>query len=295
MRSIVEADRSLLRTAERGGDGLFSVDAPLPLAAYLTTLWERRDFVLQVPLGRLRAQTHSTVLGGLWHLLNPIMFAAVYYFVFGVIFRGRDTIPNYAGFLIAGLFSFLFIQRAATTGARSVTGNRSLIGQVNFPRAALPISATIAETISYSWSILALGLLVLLTGEPLTWSWLLVVPVLVMQVLFNVGFAMVVARLAFHFRDIEQFLPYLLRMWMYLSGIFYTLEFVEQRLGSASPAVSLFRWNPAYAYATLTRDAMLESHTADPLTWIVGTVWSVGLLIGGFVYFRGREIEYASE
>lgn len=295
MRSRVEADPSLRRTAERGEDGLLSVGAPLPLAAYLRALWRRRDFILQVPLGRLRAQTHSTVLGGLWHLLNPVLFAAIYYFVFGVLFQGRDSIPNYAGFLIAGLFSFLFIQRTAATGTRSVTGNRSLIGQVNFPRAALPISATIAETISYSWSMLALGLLVLLTGEPLTFTWLLAIPVLILQALFNVGLAMVVARLAFHFRDIEQFLPYVLRMWMYLSGIFFTIGFVERRLGRTHPAVTLFEWNPAYVYATLTRSALLESHAADPFSWVVGTVWAVVLLAGGFVFFRGREVEYASE
>lgn len=295
MRSVVETDRSLLRTAERGKDGLFTVGAPLPVADYLAALWRRRDFVLQVPLGRLRAQTHSTVLGGLWHLLNPVLFAAIYYFVFGVIFQGRDAIPNYAGFLIAGLFSFLYIQRSATTGARSITGNRSLIGQVNFPRAAMPISATLAEAISYSWSILALCLLVLFTGEPLAWSWLLVLPVLILQTVFNAGFAMVFARLSFHFRDIEQFLPYVLRMWMYLSGIFFTIDFVERRLGEGSLAVGIFRWNPAYVYASLTRSALLSEHSADPSAWIIGIVWAIALLAGGFFYFRGREVEYASE
>lgn len=295
MHSVVESNRSLLRTAERGEDGLFDVSAPLPVGAYVQALWHRRDFVLQVPLGRLRAQTHSTVLGGLWHLLNPVFFAAVYYFVFGVIFRGREDIPNYLGFLIAGLFSFLYIQRAAQTGAKSVTGNRGLIGQVNFPRAALPIAAVIAETISYSWSILALGFLVVLTGEPVTWSWMLLVPIVILQMLFNTGFAMVVARLAFHFRDIEQFLPYLLRMWMYLSGIFFTVGFVESRLGPSSPAVALFELNPAYVYATLTRAAVLKDHAADLSVWLIGTAWAAGLLAGGFLYFRGREVEYANE
>lgn len=295
MRSVVEADRSLLRTAGRGEDGLFDVGAPLPWRNYLAALWERRDFVVLVPLGRLRAQTQSTFLGGLWHLLNPILFAAIYYFVFGVIFNGRDSIPNYAGFLITGLFSFVYIQRSASTGARSVTGNRSLIGQVNFPRSALPMSATLAETISYSWSLLALCLLVFFTGEPVSWSWLLLIPVLVLQGLFNTGLAMIVARLAFHFRDIEQFLPYVLRMWMYLSGIFFTIEFVETRLGEGSAAVALFEANPAYVYASLTRSAVLQEHSADAALWAVGVVWAVAVLLAGFFYFRAREVEYASE
>jgi teichoic acid transport system permease protein len=282
------------RNAERDTNNLFQVDAPLRTKDYLRALWRRRDFVLLVPLGRLRAQTHNTLLGGVWHLLNPLLFAGVYYFVFGIIFRGRDDIPNYAAFLVAGLFTFLFTQRVATTGAVSITSNSSLIGQVNFPRVALPLSATIAESISHAWSILALLVIVLLTGEPVTATWLLIIPLLLLQASFNLGLAMIVARLAFHFRDIQQFLPYLLRMWLYLSGIFYTLAFVEQRLEAISWLASLFEWNPAYAFAALTRGALLTDHYVRSTEILVAATWTVTLLVGGFFFFRGREIEYAS-
>ncbi len=295
MRSVVETGGARVRSAEVGDDGLFHVGAPLPIHSYLRSLWQRRDFLLLVPLGRLRAQTHSTVLGGLWHLLNPLLSAGVYYVVFGIIFEGRQSIPNYAGFLVVGLFSFLYTQRTLTTGAGSVTNNRSLIAQVNFPRAALPISATLAELVSHSWAVVALALIVVPTGESPSATWLLLVPVLLVQSMFNLGLAMVVARLAFHFRDIQHFLPYVLRMWMYLSGIFFTVDFVENRLGSDHVLVTLFEWNPAYVYASLTRQAMLDAHPIDPSMWAVGALWGVVVLVLGFVYFRAREIEYASE
>lgn len=296
MRSVVESRRSTARTASGvDEDGLFPVNAPLSWTDYLRSLWLRRDFIIQVPLGRLKAQTHSTVLGGAWHLLNPVLSGAVYYVVFGVIFLGADAIPNYAGFLIAGLFSFLYIQRSATSGARSVIGNRNLISQVNFPRAALPISAIIAETISYMWSLIALVLIVALTGESLEWRWVLLLPVLLLQGVFNLGFAMVVARMSFHFRDIEQFLPYILRMWMYLSGIFFTVDFVARRLGESSFGVAIFQLNPAYVYAALTRSALLEAHPVAAPVWVLGVMWAVVMLVAGFIYFRGREVEYASE
>jgi teichoic acid transport system permease protein len=280
-------------TAQRGTDTLFPVGAQLDTRDYLRAIWRMRDFVLQVPLGRLRAQTHSTVLGGLWHLLNPLLFAGVYYFVFGVVFRGREGIPNYAAFLIAGLFSFLYTQRVATTGAGAITSNRSLIGQVNFPRASLPLSATLAETISHGWSMLALLGIVLLTGESVSPEWLLLLPLLTLQCIFNLGLALIVARLGFRFRDVQQFLPYALRMWMYLSGIFYSLAFVESRVSEAGWLIELFEWNPAYAYATLTRAALLEGQEAGLQVWLVAAVWALLLVVGGFFFFRRREIEYA--
>jgi ABC-type polysaccharide/polyol phosphate export permease len=218
---------------DRGPDELYDVGAPLSVTDYLRALWWRRDFILLVPLGRLRAQTHSTVLGGVWHLLNPLLFAAVYYFVFGIIFRGRDDIPNYAAFVV------------------------------------------------------------LLTGESFAATWLLIVPILLLQCMFNLGLAMVIARLAFHFRDIQQFLPYLLRMWLYLSGIFYTLEFVEQRLSDTRWLVTLFELNPIYAYAALVRAALLSDYAVGGFEIAVAAVWAIGLVVGGFFFFRAREIEYS--
>jgi teichoic acid transport system permease protein len=275
-------------------DGLFNVGRPLPVTTYLRTLWQRRDFVIQVPLGRLEAQTSSTLLGSLWHLINPLLSAVIYYFVFGILFGGREDIPNYGAFLVTGLVAYIYTQRTAVVGARSITGSRALLSQLNFPRTALPLSATIAEAISHVWAVAATLAVVVVTGEPLTLQWLWLVPAVALQTLFNLGFAMIVARLTFHFKDVENLLPHLLRLWMYISGLFFTIDFVAATLGGDSIVVALFPWNPAYAFMSLTRGALLADHAITTEHWLVAVVWSVGLLIVGFTYFRAREIEYGS-
>lgn len=274
--------------------GLFDVGARAPIRTYLRDLWLRRDFVTQVPLGRLRAQTHSTVLGGLWHLLNPLLSAAVYYFVFGVIFGGRQTVDDYASFLVAGLFVFLYTQRSVTSGARSVTGSRRLLTQIHFPRVALPLSATIAETISHTWALVALLCIVFALGGDPGLAWLLVVPALGLQALFNFGLAMVVARLAFHFADVNNVVPHVLRMWMYVSGLFFTKEFVVEHVGAPHPLVAAFSWNPAYAHMSLVRGALIDGHFIEPMHWLVAGVWGVAAFVLGLFFFRAKDIEYGS-
>ena len=66
--------------------------------------------------------------------------------------------------------------------------------------------------------------IVLVTGEPLTLAWLLVVPALLLQSIFNAGLALIVARLGTKITDLTQLMPFILRTWMYGSGVIYSID-----------------------------------------------------------------------
>lgn len=263
-----------------------------PLRDYLRRFWARRDFILAVPVGQLRAQTQNTALGAGWHLLNPLFTAAIYYFVFGVLFGGAGRVENYPAFLVVGIFAFLYTNRTVMAGAKSVSTNLGLVSQINFPRLALPTAATVAETISHAVAIVALFVMVPILGGPPAWTWLLVVPALVLQATFNLGVAMIVARLAFQYRDIDNLLPHLLRFWMYTSGLFFTVDFVIDAIGADSPFVALFLANPAYIHMSLMRDALLGRSDASPEMWLGAVLWSLIAVVIGFWFFRAHEVEY---
>ena len=72
-------------------------------------------------------------------------------------------------------------------------------------------------------SMAVLIVIVLATGEPVTWYWLLAIPVLLLQTIFNVGVGLFVARLGSQVNDFSQLLPFLLRTWMYLSGVMFSI------------------------------------------------------------------------
>ena len=95
---------------------------------------------------------------------------------------------------------------------------------LHFPRATLPLASTVMELQQLLVAMVVLGAIVLGTGEPLTPSWLLVVPALALQTVFNSGLALALARVTSRVRDLEQLLPFALRTWLYASGVFFVLE-----------------------------------------------------------------------
>jgi teichoic acid transport system permease protein len=258
------------------------------LRPYLRSVWERREFALALPSGDLKAQNMDTLFGGLWHLLNPLLLVGVYYIVFGLILqtenRGR---VNFIAFLTVGIFVFFYTRKSIQAGARTLVVNLPLIRSIKFPRAVLPIAAVIGETIALGPALVCMAIVTLFAGAVPRLAWLLVVPALVMQLAFNLGAACCAARLTDHFRDVQQLIPYLMTIWMYLSGVLYDVDtFIDDPL-----VLWVFKLNPMYAYVELVRDALLDG-TTDWRLWVSGAGWAVVVLVAGFAFFRRREHAY---
>jgi teichoic acid transport system permease protein len=138
-----------------------------------------------------------------------------------------------------------------------------------------------------------LGAIVLATGEPLTWQWLLIVPLLALQTIFNGGLAMLGARLGAKLPDLKQIIPFALRVWMYGSGVLYTVE----KFGAIkNPYLrEVIEANPALVFIELIRHAMMEDIAlASPVwvLWLLAGGWSLLIGVLGFIYFWRGEKEY---
>lgn len=275
----------------RANQRLIEVGQKSGVRRYLRRLWVRRDFIAHVPLGQFRAQTQGTALGSVWHLLNPVLNAALYYVVFGVLFAARGTVENYAAFLLVGIFTFTLISRTVSSGGRSINGNLHLISQINFPRASLPISSTIAELLAHSFAVVAMLAILPLVGAAPSWQWALIVPATVLQAVFCLGIALIFGRLVFQFSDVEKLIPHVMRFWLYASGIFFSIDFVERAVGEGSWLIMLFSYNPAYVYISLMRGLLLDGG-ASTERWFAAAAWALIALIGGFIFFYLREDRY---
>jgi teichoic acid transport system permease protein len=260
------------------------------LGEYLAAFWSRREFAYTVAFGELKAQNQNTVLGSVWHVLNPLMLAGVYFLIFGIIMGARGGIENYPAFLIIGIITFQYTQKVVMAGTRAVVANVSLMQSISFPRALLPAAGIIQETFAQATAVAAMLVIVMLTGVLPSFTWLFIVPIVVVQALFNFGLSLLAARATFHFRDVQQFLPYLMRIWFYMSGIFFSVEFVRERAGET--AAFLFELNPAYAFIELTREAVMYGGTRGDL-WLIAGVWTLVAFVGGVLYFRASENEYS--
>ena len=281
---------SLARLAEH--HGLTPIGRQPTLGNYIVSLWRRRFFLVAFARSQLAASNSESRLGQLWQVLNPLLNAAVYYLVFGVILKANKGIDNYIAFLICGVFIFGFTQHTILAGAKSVTSNLGLVRALHFPRAVLPLATALEELLKTGTSLGVLAVIILFTGEPLGWSWLQLPIVIFLQMLFSAGIAFLFARLTASIRDIAQFLPFAMRIWMYLSGVMYSITaFIAQH--DSYPWIDfLLRINPAAGYIELVRGSVMATAPAPALDWYLGVAWAVVALTCGFLFFWRGEASY---
>ena len=266
-----------------------------PLRRYLRDVWDRRQFAWASAMGELRSQHMDTVLGNVWHLLNPALLILVYYLVFGVVLDvDRGVGDNILAFIAIGVLSYQLGQRSITSAARSITGNEGLIRSLQFPRALLPLGTMLKETLAFLPGLLLIVVLVLVTGEGITADWALIVPVFVLQSAFILGSGMLLARVADRFRDTVNFLPFVFRLGFYGSAVIFPVDQRFDVIEEYPWIIWIFVANPFYAQLSLWREALMTTYGVGqvPYLWVSATLWAVVALVLGVVMFRRGEKEY---
>lgn len=280
--------------------GLSVSGARPSLPAYVRQLWGRRHFILAFSRAKLTAQYSQAKLGQLWQVATPLLNATVYYFIFGLLLGGRNGTPggkeNYVPFLVTGVFVFTFTQTSVLNGVRAISGNLGLVRALHFPRASLPISISLQQLQQLLYSMIVLVAILIGFGHFPSWSWLLIFPTLACQFLFNTGMAMIMARLGSKTPDLAQLMPFVLRTWMYGSGVMFPLEpMLRGRANAPGWLVDVIQANPAAVYMDLMRFAFIDGYTASalpPHVWALALGWGLLIGIGGFVFFWKSEERY---
>ncbi|MFI5807816.1 ABC transporter permease [Streptomyces sp. NPDC051561] len=275
--------------------GLTLSGARPTLPDYLRQLWSRRHFISAFATARLTSQYSEAKLGQLWQVLTPLLNAAVYYFIFGVLMNTRAGVADYIPFLVTGVFVWSFTQTTLTTGARSVSGNLGLVRALHFPRASLPVSYALLQLQQLLISLGVLAVVLVCCGQVPRPSWLLAAPALALQAVFSTGLALVLARLTARTPDLAQLLPFLLRTWMYASGVMWSMAHLL-KAGTVPDGVRLLlECNPMAVYIGLMRYALIDSYgtaSLPPHVWALALGWALVAGIGGLIHFWQAEERY---
>ncbi|GGL72434.1 transport permease protein [Streptomyces fumigatiscleroticus] len=288
------ADDDLAALAARHGLTVSGARPTLP--EYVRQLWARRHFITAFATAKLTAQYSQAKLGQVWQVMTPLLNAAVYYFIFGLLLQTKKGVPDYVPFLVTGVFVWTFTQSSIMAGTRAISGNLGLVRALHFPRAALPLSFCLQQLQQLLFSMAALAVILLCFGVPVAVSWVLAVPALVLQFTFNAGIAMIMARLGAKTPDLAQLMPFLLRTWMYVSGVMWSIDnLVASHNDLPSWVGPVLQANPAAVYIDLMRFALIDSFHASqlpPHVWAVAAGWALLAGAGGFIYFWKAEETY---
>ncbi|MER5771248.1 ABC transporter permease [Streptomyces sp. NPDC001985] len=295
MTARPSADDGLSPAQLAAKHGLSVSGARPGLADYIRQLWGRRHFILAFSQAKLTAQYSKAKLGQLWQVVTPLLNALVYYLIFGLILGTKDDMSNdvFVPFLVTGVFVFTFTQSSVMAGVRAISGNLGLVRALHFPRASLPISFALQQLQQLLFSMVVLLAIVMAFGSYPSLSWLLVLPALVLQFAFNTGLALIMARLGSKTPDLAQLMPFIMRTWMYASGVMFSIPIMLKD----KPAwiADVLQWNPAAVYMDLIRFALIDGYGSENLpnhVWALALGWAVVFGVLGFVYFWKAEERY---
>lgn len=257
---------------------------------YVTQLVERRHFITMQAWSQSTHQHRGTFLGNAWLILAPVLDALIYFLIFGILLQVSRGMENFFGYLVIGVFMFTYTTRCVNSAAGVIHNNRGMIRAFTFPRAALPLASVLREMFGTLPVMIALAVM-LLAFPPhadLTVYWLLVPVVFLLQTLFNLGVALIVARLAAALPDLRQVIPYIVRLWFYGSAVMFAVE----RFDTVAWIGAAVRVNPMYVFLTVYRELLLEGTMPDAATWGVVTAWALGTTIVGMLFFWRGEVSY---
>lgn len=268
--------------------GLQRVGARPTFPNYLRRLWDVRRFISYEARVSVGAQNSNNLLGNIWLVLTPVLNGATYFLIFGILLGTSRGVENFIGFLTIGVFMFTFTSRTVSAGANSLTRKNTVVEAFAFPRIALPVSVVLRESLSYTITMATMLVIVVVIPpvEVYSWRWLLIVPVVMLQLMLIQGLSLIFARFVSKIRDFSQILTFILRIWMYGSGVFYSFE---SRISDPT-ILNILSYNPMHQVLDITRKSLLYGETPGWDQWIILASWAVAtLVVGVFIFWRSDE------
>jgi teichoic acid transport system permease protein len=259
------------------------------LRTYLPELWQRREFVYELARCTLRAQNYTSVFGQLWLVLNPLLMGLVYYVLADILSNGKHA-SNYFSMLLAGLFLYTFFSSMLSQSAGSIIGSSRLILNSRLPRMVMPVTQVVIAFMRFLPCLIVFLAVHELQHLPWGLAAFYAIPAFLEVLLFGIGLGLVCATLQVYFRDFSNFLPFLTRIWMFMSPVLWELQ---TQLGKHDLKAHVIALNPLAPMIGCWGDALVYNVRPEASWLLEGAGWSIAALVVGVLVFIRREREFS--
>ena len=199
----------------------------------LTTTLAANDFKLRF---------FGSALGYLWSLMRPLLLFGVLYFVFTEVVRFGAGVEHYPVYLLAAIVLFTFFAEATSRGVTSLIERETLLRKIRFPRMVVPLSVVLHALFNLGLNLIVVFGFVLASGIAPRWSWLMMIPLVLILVLLSTGTTMLLSALFVRYRDVQPIWEVVLQILFYASPVIYvtsTLPDNIEREAMASPITAV--------------------------------------------------------
>lgn len=263
-----------------------SFQGPAPFRAMLCEPVRHRELLLSLVRRDLLLRYKQTLLGFAWAVMVPLLHMLVFTVIFTRVVPLETDLP-YPVYAYAGLLPWSFFASALTFGATSLTQNVNLVTKVWFPREVFPFAAVLVALVDFAVASLLLGGLMLWYGIWPGWQALLVPLVLLVQIAFTAGMALLLALAHLLYRDVKYLLGVGLTVWMLLTAVVYPVERIGGRLGA------WLALNPMTPIIDAYRDLLLRGELPPALPLACAALVALVTLLGAWRLFHRLEPRFA--
>lgn len=255
----------------------------------LKEVWKYRDLLLLFVKRDFVAQYKQTILGPLWHFIQPIFTTVMFLLVFGRIAGiPTDGIPPIL-FYLSGITMWNYFSACITTTSNTFVANAGIFGKVYFPRLVIPLSVVMSNLVKFGIQLLLLIAGVIFyaikgTSFHMGFS-LLMIPVLVLMMAgLGLGLGLIISALTTKYRDFTVLIGFGVQLLMYATPVVYPLSFLKGNRFAA-----WIQWNPLTPIMEAFRYAIFHQGLFSAASMLYSAVCIIIILFVGLLVFSNVE------
>jgi lipopolysaccharide transport system permease protein len=205
-------------------------------------MFVKRDFT---------AQYKQTILGPLWHFIQPLFTTVVFLVVFTNIAKiSTDGVPPVL-FYMSGITIWNYFSSCLNATSNTFVANAGIFGKVYFPRLVIPLSTVLSNIVKFGIQfLLLLAAMLWYKLAPSTASTLILIPILLLIMAgLGLGLGIIISSMTTKYRDLSVLIGFAVQLLMYATPVVYPLSTITSKklrfwitLNPLTPLVEAFRY-----------------------------------------------------
>lgn len=260
------------------------------LSLNLGEVWRYRDLLLLFTKRDLTAQYKQTILGPLWHVVQPVFTTVVFLLVFSKVAAIPTDGIEPVLFYMSGITIWNYFSACLTATSNTFVANAGIFGKVYFPRLVTPLSVVLSNVVKFAiqFCLLITGILffALFTGWPVAygWQWLLIPLIVFIMAGMGLGLGIIISSLTTKYRDLTVLVGFGVQLLMYATPVVYPLSFLKSKSIAA-----IVEWNPLSPVVEGFRYALFHRGSFQLASLSYSLLFMMAVLLLGVVYFNRVE------
>lgn len=226
--------------------------------------WSEKRADLRASLGRIgyivqseiRAKVFDKAFGQLWLLLEPVIFAGLYYFVTAVVFSFTGEQRQFLSILAAVVF-WRWFSRTVDGSPTCITGYGGVLKQTRFPVILVVLTFMATEAFFFAMSFFVLIAFLAAYGAYPSWAYVWLPLVLLAQIALTLFLTIIFAAIGTFIKDLAGVLYAITGVWWYLSPGIYPVSKIPKEW------LWLYQLNPFAHILPAYQNILIDGHSPN--------------------------------